>query len=97
MLLWPLLICLVVLALYAADRAWLRYVRREDVPLHDPQGYLEMTARMTELCHGDRMRVDQLIARQRQRFPQAGHAELVRLAMRALLEPQSASQSERRR
>jgi len=52
---------------------------------------------MTELCHGDRMRVDQLIARQRQRFPQAGHAELVRLAMRALLEPQSASQSERRR
>jgi hypothetical protein len=67
-------------------------VQREDLPLSDPQGYLEMTARMTELCHGDRARVDQLIARQRQRFPQAAHAELVRLAMRQLLEPQSARQ-----
>ena len=92
MLLWPLLICLAILAVYAADRAWLRHVQREDLPLHDPQGYLEMTARMTELCHGDRARVDQLIARQRQRFPQAPHAELVKLAMRQLLEPQAARQ-----
>ncbi|MCI1016562.1 hypothetical protein HWE04_22090 [Herbaspirillum sp. C7C2] len=91
MLPWLILMSCAVLALFAADRAWLRHVSREDRPLHDPEGYLEMTARMTELCHGDRGRVDALLALQRQRHPQATQAEVVRLAMRELLEPQSSS------
>jgi hypothetical protein len=89
MLSWLFLITLFFLATLAADRAWLRHVAREDLPLHDPEGYLEMTARMTELCHGDRARVDALVAQQRQRLPQASHAELVRLAMQDLLAPQA--------
>nr|WP_198980626.1 hypothetical protein [Herbaspirillum sp. ASV7] len=89
MLSWLFLIALFLLATLAADRAWLRHVAREDLPLHDPEGYLEMTARMTELCHGDRARVDALVAQQRQRLPQASHAELVRLAMQDLLAPQA--------
>ncbi|QJQ00935.1 hypothetical protein [Herbaspirillum rubrisubalbicans] len=91
MLIWPLLISFALLAVYAADRAWLRHVNRPDLPLHDPHGYLEITERMTELCHGDRTRVDALVARQRRRFPQATQAEVVRLAMRELLEPQSSA------
>ncbi|WP_343652052.1 hypothetical protein [Herbaspirillum sp.] len=93
MLLWLLLMSCAVLALFAADRAWLRHVARDDLPLHDPDGYLEMTARMTELCHGDRGRVEALLALQRQRHTQATQAEVVRLAMRELLEPQSSSRS----
>ena len=90
MLTWLILICLAVLACYAADRAWQRYVERDDLPLHDPEGYLEMMARMVELCHGDRARVDALVAQQRQRMgPQAAHAEVVRQAIEALLDPQS--------
>ena len=89
MLSWLSLMVLSLLATAAADRAWLRHVARDDLPLHDPGGYLEMTARMTELCHGDRARVDALVAQQRQHLPQAGHAELVRLAMQDLLAPQA--------
>ncbi|MBV8623545.1 MAG: hypothetical protein JO174_08670 [Herbaspirillum sp.] len=92
MLSWLSLIVLSLLATAAADRAWLRHVARDDLPLHDPEGYLEMTARMTELCHGDRARVDALVAQQRQRLPQGGHAsqaELVRRAMQDLLAPQA--------
>lgn len=90
MLTWLILICLAVLACYAADRAWQRHVQREDLPLHDPQGYLEMMTRMSELCHGDRARVDALVVHQRQRLgPDATHAEMVREAMQSLLDPQS--------
>ena len=89
MLSWLFLVALSFLATLAADRAWLRHVAREDLPLHDPEGYLEMTARMTELCHGDRQRVDALVAQQRQRFPGARQAELVSLAMQDLLAPQA--------
>ena len=92
MLSWLSLIVLSLLATAAADRAWLRHVARDDLPLHDPEGYLEMTARMTELCHGDRARVDALVAQQRQRLPQGSHAsqaELVRRAMQDLLAPQA--------
>jgi hypothetical protein len=89
MLNWLLLLALGVLAVYAADRAWLRRVARADESLHDPDGYLELTARMTELCHGDRRQVDLLIEEQKRLHPQATHAEAVRLAMRRLLDPET--------
>ena len=95
MLPWLILMSCAVLALYAFDRAWLRHVSREDRPLHDPDGYLEMTARMTELCHGDRAKVDALLDVQRQRHAQATQAEVVRLAMRELLEPLKSPSSAR--
>ncbi|MBP0597206.1 hypothetical protein J8I26_03770 [Herbaspirillum sp. LeCh32-8] len=90
MLNWLLFLALGALAMLAADRAWLRRVSRSDGALHDPDGYLELTARMTELCHGDRRQVDALIEAQQQLHPQATHAEAVRLAMRHLLEPEAA-------
>lgn len=82
-----ILLGLGVLAVCVLDRAWLRHVAREDGRLHDPDGYLELTARMTELCHGDRARVDALVEEQKRQHPQATHAEAVRLAMRRLLDP----------
>ncbi|KAF1040372.1 MAG: hypothetical protein GAK35_03484 [Herbaspirillum frisingense] len=88
MLNWLLFLSLSILVIYAADRAWLRHVARAGESLHDPQGYLELTARMTELCHGDRARVDELIAQQKRASPDAPHADAVRLAMRKLLEPE---------
>jgi hypothetical protein len=95
MLNWLLLLALAVLAVYAADRAWLAHVARAGRRLHDPDGYLELTARMTELCHGDRARVDLLIGEQKRLHPQATHAEAVRLAMRRLLDPEAAGREER--
>ncbi|MBB5393189.1 MULTISPECIES: hypothetical protein [unclassified Herbaspirillum] len=88
MLNWLLFLAVGVLAVYAADRAWLRHVERSGQRLHDPEGYLELTARMTELCHGDRAHVDRLIGEQKRLHPQATHADAVRLAMRQLLAPQ---------
>ena len=87
MLNWMLFLAAAVLAVYAADRAWLRHVARTAQQLHDPEGYLELTARMTELCHGDRAHVDALVEEQKRLHPQATHADAVRLAMRQLLEP----------
>ncbi len=89
MLNYLLFLALAVLAVYAADRAWLRHVARAGERLHDPEGYLELSVRMTELCHGDRRQVDLLIEEQKRLHPQATHAEAVRLAMRRLLEPQA--------
>lgn len=87
MLNWLIFLALAALAVYAADRAWLAHVARADEILHDPEGYLELTARMTELCHGDRAQVDALVEEQKRLHPQATHAEAVRLAMRRLLDP----------
>lgn len=93
MLLWLVLLALCCLLIVVADRAWLRHAARTDLPLHDPHGYLDMTARMTELCHGQRAQVEALIRAQRQHLPQASQAELVRLAMQALLAPQHSSRA----
>lgn len=87
MLNWLFLLALGALLVYAADRAWLAHVARAGERLHDPDGYLELTARMTELCHGDRAQVDALIDAQKRLSPEATHAEAVRLAMRRLLDP----------
>lgn len=86
---WLLFMALGLLAIVLADRAWLRHVARTDLPLHDPDGYLEWTARMTELCHGDRAEVERLVDHQKRRHPQLSHGEAVRLAMHQLLAPEA--------
>lgn len=89
MITWLVMIGAAVLAVLLADRAWLRHVARRDLPLHDPQGYLESIARMTELCHGQREQVDWLVQAQQRRHPQASHEQAVQLAMQQLLAPQA--------
>lgn len=81
------------------DRLWLQHVarhldpdRRERLPLPDPEGYLELIARMTELCHGQRAEVDCLIARQQLLHPELAYGEAVRSAMQQLMAPQASSQ-----
>ncbi|MCA1323886.1 hypothetical protein [Herbaspirillum sp. alder98] len=81
------------------DRLWLRHVARHldpdhphRAPLFDPDGYLELIARMTELCHGERAEVDGLIAHQQLLHPELTYGEAVRSAMQQLMAPQGATQ-----
>jgi hypothetical protein len=81
-----------VLLVCVLDRLWLRHV--DGVargPLFDPDGTLDVIARMAELCHGDRVQVDLLIARQRQLHPELTHGDAVRSAMQQLMAPQASS------
>lgn len=88
MLEWLLLLAFLILCVVLFDCAWLKY-QNSPAPLHDPHGALEQTARLTELCHGDRREADALIAAQKRLHPGLSHAEAVRLAMRQLLAPES--------
>ena len=81
------------------DRLWLAHVARHldaghahRAPLFDPDGYLELIARMTELCHGQRAQVDQLVAHQQLLHPGFTYGEAVRAAMQQLMAPQDAAQ-----
>ncbi|EJM97783.1 hypothetical protein [Herbaspirillum sp. YR522] len=89
---WVSLVC-------GLDRLWLRHVARhleldarERAPLLDPDGYLELITRMTELCHGERAEVDRLVAHQQLLHPELAYGEAVRAAMQQLMAPQASSQ-----
>lgn|GEM_PF-990414 len=86
---WLLFLAGMALLICIADRFWLRHAADPDLPLYDPEGYLELTARMTELCHDDRDEVARRIDDARQAYPEATHAQVVRLAMQRLLAPEA--------
>ncbi|MFL9925236.1 hypothetical protein PQR62_13245 [Herbaspirillum lusitanum] len=72
---------------YLLDRMWLQHFAWRRPALQDPSGYLELTRRLTEMCHGVRDEADRLIALQKAAHPEMTHAQAVAAALQEMLAP----------